>query len=840
VGDALKVDLAAAAALLEDILKSSANPANAAVDDVLAAGTNGLSARYYSTPDAVEPPFATGVDPQIDFDGTKNPLPPNTASVRWDGQLLVPGKDPLTFFVRATGTVRLWVGDMLQPVLEGTAEELASQPLKLKPNQFSQIRLEVTQLATPGTVKLSWQSASMPKEIVPAESFCPAAVIDSFTLTFTRLGKAAMLTNGFGLSPDELVYITGHSTDFGNLDLNALPVDRNDAATADQAAPAAFKWWRRLAAYKALRDTLPRGQVRLIDLFSAASLADQLLSLPASPEDDQRKQLALTLTKQFLLGVTNWDFELSDSLTGVATFDLKKQTEPPPPPPPPPPQDFNLTVAAFKNDQVLARLVECAALIRRVGVSGQKLFAWGKALLDGNTDAKFDALFVIAQDIKKTVKAKFDEETWLDIAKPLADRLRTAQKSALIAYVLTLPDLVAAGVKTPDQLYEYFLIDVQMDACMQTSRIKQAISTVQLFVQRCLINLEDFGAASLLTVQPQQIDTVVWQWKKHYRVWEANRKVFLYPENFLEPELRDDKTLLFKDLESELLQSDLSNDSAETALMHYLEGLNQVANLEICGMYWENRYAEPTDAGDILHVFARTGPGKPHLYYYRQLINGKEWTAWERVQADIPSVEKDRIDYGIALLPVVWNRKLYLFWPEITLTTLSTINASNILDIKLAWSTCKEGTWASKQYAPQSLSANDLFIPFHAFRSSMNSDGKLALNDFFYFDQSNPSFGPVQLGLAQFMMTGCSGQVIVNNSTQPVRQFPEQSQIWLAPDNTLADFEHFHSLPLVTSCVPGSQQPVFHPSRDCGISTNCISQPDHPIYQRAIQLYDYR
>lgn len=35
---------------------------------------------------------------------------------------------------------------------------------------------------------------------------------------------------------------------------------------------------------------------------------------------------------------------------------------------------------------------------------------------------------------------------------------------------------------------------------------------------------------------------VEWRWTKSYRVWEANRKVFLYPENWVEPELRDDRT----------------------------------------------------------------------------------------------------------------------------------------------------------------------------------------------------------------------------------------------------------------------------------------------------------
>ena len=29
-----------------------------------------------------------------------------------------------------------------------------------------------------------------------------------------------------------------------------------------------------------------------------------------------------------------------------------------------------------------------------------------------------------------------------------------------------------------------------------------------------------------------------WEWRRRYRVWDASRKIFLYPENWLEPELR--------------------------------------------------------------------------------------------------------------------------------------------------------------------------------------------------------------------------------------------------------------------------------------------------------------
>jgi hypothetical protein len=43
-----------------------------------------------------------------------------------------------------------------------------------------------------------------------------------------------------------------------------------------------------------------------------------------------------------------------------------------------------------------------------------------------------------------------------------------------------------------------------------------------------------------------------WQWMRRYRIWSANRKVFLYPENYAEPELRSEKSGLFEETESAL------------------------------------------------------------------------------------------------------------------------------------------------------------------------------------------------------------------------------------------------------------------------------------------------
>ena len=38
--------------------------------------------------------------------------------------------------------------------------------------------------------------------------------------------------------------------------------------------------------------------------------------------------------------------------------------------------------------------------------------------------------------------------------------------------------------------------------------------------------------------KPRRNTNAEWKWRKNYRVWDANRRIFLYPENWTEPELR--------------------------------------------------------------------------------------------------------------------------------------------------------------------------------------------------------------------------------------------------------------------------------------------------------------
>jgi len=119
---------------------------------------------------------------------------------------------------------------------------------------------------------------------------------------------------------------------------------------------------------------------------------------------------------------------------------------------------MNLSDADFKTEIALLRLARCFALSRRTGISVRQLrrCAFANLVADGP---------VVATEMQKALKAIHDHATWLVVGKALNDQLREARRNALVSYLLAHPDLVkqedSASLKTPDDLYEYLLIDVQ-------------------------------------------------------------------------------------------------------------------------------------------------------------------------------------------------------------------------------------------------------------------------------------------------------------------------------------------------------------------------------------------
>jgi hypothetical protein len=314
--------------------------------------------------------------------------------------------------------------------------------------------------------------------------------------------------------------------------------------------------------------------------------------------------------------------------------------------------------AVLGNDAVgaLSSLAAAVALIRQSGldVSSITLLASeNTGDLAAGAEALVSALTRIYPD-EKDVRARLE---------PMEDRLRSLKRDALA-------DVIIRGsggrFDTLDDLYDYFLLDVQLQGCARTSRVVAAISSVQAYVHRILLNLEqdrrDAEASDQVHVLPERIPADEWSWRKNYRVWEANRKVFLWPENYLEPELRDDKTPLFRSLEENLLQQDINEQNVLDAYGDYLSGFEALANVAIAGAYHEFHDASQTD---ILHVFGVT-PEDPPDYYYWTINN----LYYSRTRPDrrISYSARTKIDVSIPVrrvTPVVYFGRLYVFWTEI-------------------------------------------------------------------------------------------------------------------------------------------------------------------------------
>lgn len=287
---------------------------------------------------------------------------------------------------------------------------------------------------------------------------------------------------------------------------------------------------------------------------------------------------------------------------------------------------FNLS--NYRNVNSWQAISDFAEQLRKLGSTVTQVKEYIKPVLT-STDTSL---------LRTALKARYDEDTWLSTLKEIMDAIRPQKRDALVAYLLA----VNPEMKDENDLYDYFMVDVEMEACMPSSRIVQAHGTIQLFVQRCLMGLEPKAAADVNNDKSWE----QWKWMKNYRVWEANRKVFLYPENWIEAELRDDKSFLFTELENELLQNELTDFAAEEALIKYLEKLDNIAFLEVVATWYQS---------DIktMHVFARTKGGDPGIYYYRRFEQEQYWTPWEKVELDIT---------GDHLLAFVRNNRLCLAW----------------------------------------------------------------------------------------------------------------------------------------------------------------------------------
>ncbi|MBO1349467.1 MAG: hypothetical protein EBE86_019695 [Hormoscilla sp. GUM202] len=278
--------------------------------------------------------------------------------------------------------------------------------------------------------------------------------------------------------------------------------------------------------------------------------------------------------------------------------------------------------------------------------------------LAADTDENWNTYQDTARSTMHVVKAKYEGDRLAEVTSKLDGAIAEGQRDGMTEFLIWKlnhrwqEEEKDYQIENWRSLSEYLLIDVEMTGCASTSYIKQATLSVQMYLQRCQLGLET-GVKQLDIPQPQ------WDLLTNYRLWEANRKIFLYPENYIEPDLRIDKSDSFRQLEDELLQGEITQGTVESAYRNYFDTFEELAKLQIVESC-RYRIDDPSSLEplDTLFVFGKTATEPPTYYYRRCLYPTAEqpiWEYWQKIDLQITS------EY---ISPVYAFKRLFLFWVE--------------------------------------------------------------------------------------------------------------------------------------------------------------------------------
>jgi hypothetical protein len=263
---------------------------------------------------------------------------------------------------------------------------------------------------------------------------------------------------------------------------------------------------------------------------------------------------------------------------------------------------------------------------------------------------------VAAAALERLIGTLYPGDNWQKIQRQLGDAVSGLLRDAQVAWLVAHQREQFADA---DALSNDLLTDVEMDPSIDTSPIVEAIAAVQLYFHRYLASLEPKAAAGDdVTRRPafkQQ-----WQWMQNYRVWEANRKVFLYPESYIQPQLRSTRTAAFQSLQQNLQQGEITNDSVTQAYKQYLDEYTTVSSLKIAGGYVCP--SDNTPETSQLTLFGFTADDSPRFYFRTATFHDKDgpssasWQDWKALGIQIKS---NRV------YPVRAFGRTFVFWPEI-------------------------------------------------------------------------------------------------------------------------------------------------------------------------------
>ncbi|MBL4648051.1 MAG: hypothetical protein JKY13_03745, partial [Gammaproteobacteria bacterium] len=382
----------------------------------------------------------------------------------------------------------------------------------------------------------------------------------------------------------------------------------------------------------------------------------------------------------------------------------------------------------FNTMAGIAVLRQCFHITQRLNIQAQQLIDLSD-LNDKNATGNWPSYNQISTNILQasTALATNGNKTDVDVIRQKS--VQENERNLLTGHLLAQINQVFEDIKTPDDLYAFLLVDVKMSGSTMISPMILGINSLQLYIQRSQLSLE---AGVIGNIPERQ-----WQWMQSYSTWRANRQVYLYPENYIDPSLRRLQTPLYKTLQNELLQGDVDKATINSAFGRYVDGLANIANMKIVDAYYCQLEKDLNNrnfvalGGQSIFLFAKS-PSESGTFYHRTLTLFDRETDSDKSPPPYHYLPWKKIDFTInadTLSGIYAFNKLYVFWVEQQDKQLNGDDGKNYTittaDIKFSFQSADQ-QWSS----PQTLQ-KDIVI-FASGQKDMYDNNKTNLLGFSY------------------------------------------------------------------------------------------------------------
>ncbi|QQQ49745.1 hypothetical protein JJQ97_20755 [Pseudomonas syringae] len=245
--------------------------------------------------------------------------------------------------------------------------------------------------------------------------------------------------------------------------------------------------------------------------------------------------------------------------------------------------------------------------------------------------------------------------------KGMEAALASGLSAALCGYLLKSGMTAQLANSSREGLYQYLLLDNLNGPQVMTSRLAEAIVSLQTFIQRTLSAAESQGFVDKTTVTGQFFTD--WErYNQRYSTWAGAAKLVYYPENYVDPTVRLGQSGMMNTMLQTLGQAQLNTDTVGDAFNTYLNSFEEVANLRVISGYHDN-----LDVHEGKTYFIGTNQSEVREFYWRSADEGRRgedgqlaanaWTDWRKIECAAQP-------WGDCIRPVIFKSRLYLCWLE--------------------------------------------------------------------------------------------------------------------------------------------------------------------------------